>query len=48
MRHINQEGSILYISFNQQNNSIRKLYVKNEFHSISYNPVDEFCNFESV
>ena len=46
LRHINQEGSMLYISFNQQNNSIGKLYVKNEFHSISYNPVDEFCNFE--
>ncbi|MBI5974449.1 CDP-glycerol glycerophosphotransferase family protein [Staphylococcus canis] len=37
-----QIGSKLHISFNQPSKTINQLYVKNEFDSISYKPLDEY------
>ncbi|RIO68419.1 hypothetical protein, partial [Staphylococcus borealis] len=36
MQTINQEGSILHIIFENIENNISKIYVKNEFDSITY------------
>lgn len=36
MQIINQEGSILHITFEEFQNNISKIYVKNEFDSITY------------
>ncbi len=36
---------MIFISFERPNNNNMKLYLKNEYDSICYEPVDEFSNF---
>ncbi|WP_245335478.1 hypothetical protein [Staphylococcus sp. GDY8P179P] len=46
MQNIIQEGSNLNISFNETNRSIDKLYIKNEYNSLCYEPIDDTANFK--
>ena len=46
MTNILQEGSNLYISFNETSKQINKLYLKNEFNYICYEPIDNDLNFK--
>lgn len=46
MLYIKQEGPVLYISFDEQNENITGLYVKNRFKSIFYKSYDESFNFK--
>lgn len=45
MQNIKQEKNMIFISFERPNNNNMKLYLKNEYDSICYEPVDEFSNF---
>lgn len=46
LQNIIQEGSNLNISFNETNRSIDKLYIKNEYNSLCYEPIDDTANFK--
>src|SRR5699024_3473878 len=46
LTNIIQEGSNLYISFNKTNKQISKLYLKNEFNSICYEPIEDDFSFK--
>src|SRR5699024_1322937 len=46
LTNIIQEGSNLYISFNKTNILSSKLYLKNEFNSICYEPIDDDFRFK--
>ncbi|MGX5792132.1 hypothetical protein ACWKSJ_14170 (plasmid) [Staphylococcus equorum] len=46
MQNIKQDGSMLHIIFNQPRKNIRKVYVRNEFDSISYEDTEGDLHFK--